>query len=76
MAKQIEHYCLSNGYDLMAVAAVPHHGESFWKSNGYKMQVEAAGNESNERMISAKAAWLRSNMLVFDDTPLYAKYLT
>ena len=60
MVKEIELYCIANNYDLMSVAAVPVHGEAFWKSNGFK-----------ER----KDVWLRQNMLVFDDTPLFAKYL-
>merc|ERR1712154_63408 len=38
MAKRIELYSVVNGYDLMAVAAVPGHGEKFWESNGFELK--------------------------------------
>eukprot|EP01083_Nonionella_stella_P283375 964467_1 len=64
MVKHMELYCIANGYDLMSVAAVPGHGEAFWQSNGFKDSANTATNH-----------FLRNNMLVFDDTPLYAKHL-
>ena len=77
MVKQIELYCISNGYDVMSVAAVPGHGESFWKSNGFEMRYEAPTKTQNKDKKTGhrRNAFLRQHMLAFDDTPLFAKYL-
>eukprot|EP00483_Globobulimina_turgida_P013524 UN13549 len=74
MVKEIELYCIANGYDLMSVAAVPGHGEKFWASNGFQLEHCAAENDDKKDK-SGRNEWLRNNMLVFDDTPLYAKYV-
>ena len=71
MVSKIELYCIANGYDLISVAAVPGHGESFWKSNGFKEKHSAPLSKDRHK----EDAWLRQNMLVFDDTPLFAKHL-
>eukprot|EP01084_Bolivina_argentea_P009171 17149_1 len=81
MVKQIELYCIANDYDLMTVAAVPGHGENFWKFNGFEMKHYAVkSNEKNEERSGYSSndiynEWMKLNMLVFDDTPLFAKLL-
>merc|ERR1719242_26040 len=85
MVRQIELYCIQNQYDLMAVAAVPVHGEAFWKSNGFELrhnsptkEAETEGNKhhpgrlvyGNEVIMNGEM--LKHHMLVFDDTPLFA----
>ena len=74
MVKHIELYCIQNQYDIMAVAAVPVHGEAFWKSNGFELRHNAPTSDK-EKMKDKKMAFemLRHHMLVFDDTPLFAK---
>eukprot|EP01084_Bolivina_argentea_P130201 229861_1 len=71
MAKRIECYCRENCYDLIAVAAVKGHGESFWSSNGFEMKHK----QTNEMDLKGVKSWLQNNMLVFTDTPLFAKFL-
>ena len=66
MVNYIELYCISNCYDIISVAVVPGHGQSFWKSNGFTIKHGAVNNND-------KKTWLQQNMLVFDDTPLYSK---
>eukprot|EP01084_Bolivina_argentea_P262436 443784_1 len=91
MHKKIEIFCRQNCIDIMAVAAVPKHGISFWKSNGFKEYVMSDGNIVESEKKKEKKGWdwyrrnnckidektiaqyLKSNMLVFCDTPLYAK---
>ncbi len=84
MVRHIEMYCRANNYDLMAVAAVPVHGVAFWTSNGFKMkhaaptaqEPEDDGQEHRRRgKLRKRDVFLAVNMLVFDDTPLFAKYL-
>merc|ERR1712083_1145075 len=78
MVRYIEVYCRANNYDLMAVAAVPVHGVAFWTANGFEMKhaapsmVEADDDKKEEKK---RDIFLANNMLVFDDTPLFAKYL-
>merc|ERR1712228_444750 len=76
MVKQIELYCISNQYDMMAVAAVPIHGESFWKSNGFELRHNAPANNTEKvKNESGEYELLKHHMLVFDDTSLYAKHV-
>ena len=76
MVRQIELYCIQNQYDMMAVAAVPIHGESFWKSNGFELRHNAPTyNAPVVKKGDGEYEMLRHHMLVFDDTPLFAKHV-
>lgn len=66
MVKHIELNAKGNCYDAISVAAVPEHGQGFWKSNGFKEVTANAGKGSLE-------SFVRDHMLVFEDTLLFFK---
>eukprot|EP01084_Bolivina_argentea_P181310 313146_1 len=88
MVKRIELYARSNCIDILSVAAVPGHGVKFWSKNGFEeiydnkkclnKSLKRYGNDDKTDNVVAKQfdAWILNNMLVFEDTPLFVKYLS
>ena len=50
MVKEIELYCIANNYDLISVAAVPGHGESFWASNGFEERHSVSNRKKHKEI--------------------------
>ena len=92
MVKRIMAFCRSNCYDIVSVAAVPRHGVAFWKKNGFGMKYDPTGkykDDDNENKGDIHyfewkyrdkkimfTDFMKDNMLIFGDTPLFAKFLT
>eukprot|EP01084_Bolivina_argentea_P253295 425415_1 len=86
MVKRIELYARQNCFDIISVAAVPGHGVGFWTRNGFEqiydekkcLCVERKNTRDKRWGLTISQqfdGWILKNMLVFDDTPLFAKYL-
>eukprot|EP01084_Bolivina_argentea_P032079 59346_1 len=70
MMREIELYCIQNNYDVISVARLSGKNEEFWKSNGFRKEYDIVKKKDCHFGLGLS---LRHNMLVFNDTDLYAK---
>ena len=77
MVEHIEFFVRKHCFNCVSVAAVPRHGVGFWVKNGFEQYVDENGTIAIDRpsMNAHDALFLKLNMLVFLDTPLFAKFM-
>lgn len=80
-------YARVNSFDLLSVAAVPAQGIAFWTNNGLSQfatsslpsptsdSVAVSSNPLDAGKHQMVSSFLRANMLMFPDTPLFARVL-